>query len=226
MTPSQTFSIGIQSWIIREREKKSSLGVGLNPAPSMGVALVVCPMVLRVCKKCTAKEIPTLDPSTGNCVAHTPPLHRCSSTLQQPCHCKTMQNCTPAAAGTCKILRSNFFLSIIFRLGFALTPSQYYYSSSSQPKQNHRFFWPTRGAEKVFATFLQSKTFPFHFASHAAHSVQCCQQPILVLLLSRNTYYYCLPSTLALAAAAARIIKKIGFLFRKLFHSLQIIVHE
>ena len=60
----------------------------------MGVALVVCPMVLRVCKKCTAKEIPTLDPSTGNCVAHTPPLHRCSSTLQQPCHCKTMQNCT------------------------------------------------------------------------------------------------------------------------------------
>ena len=130
-TPHDSFLIGIQSWIIREREKKSSLGVGLNPAPSMGVALVVCPMVLRVCKKCTAKEIPTLDPSTGNCVAHTPPLHRCSSTLQQPCHCKTMQNCTPAAAGTCKILRSNFFLSIIFRLGFALTPSQYYYSSSS-----------------------------------------------------------------------------------------------
>lgn len=53
-----------------------------------------------------AKEIPTLDPR---------------ATMQQPC-CKSAQ--APLASSalsssicTCKILRSNFFLSIIFRLG-------------------------------------------------------------------------------------------------------------
>ena len=111
------------------------MGQVLNQRP---LQLIVCPMVLRVCKKCTAKEIPTLDP-------------RATLQLHQPCHCKTMQNCTPTSRRD-DVQNSSKQLLSFHHFSSGLCPSQF----KAKTKSSILYFGEERKkiAKKIFLQTL------------------------------------------------------------------------